>query len=108
MKITEQKEVVRKTVESVIVGRKCDVCDAEIKEFVFGGLPRGQYNYFVIHTWHNDWGNDSVDSQEYYDACSPECVMRFVKLYVEGAYKDVTNTMEIEISHVRCLADGAE
>ena len=108
MKIEERKEIVKKTVESVIVGRKCDVCGSEITEFISGGLPRGQYNYFAIRTWHNDWGNDSVESHEYYDACSPECVMKFAKLYIEGAYKNVTNTHNIEISHVRCLADGAE
>ena len=92
MKIEERKEVTRTTVESVLVGRKCDFCGKDVN-------PR---NYFVIATHHSDWGNDSVDSWEYKDACCPECVMPFTQTYVADAYKNDCNTHVIEIRHVRC------
>ena len=103
MQIVERKEVTHVTVDEVIVGRKCDICGKNIEK------PRGErnYNYFVIHTWHSDWGNDSIDSHQYYDACCPKCVMKFTKEYIEQSFSERTNTKEIEISHVRTLSDGA-
>ena len=104
MKIEERKEVTHTTIESVIVGRKCDVCGNDIKPITY---PMRQYNYFVIHTHHSDWGNDSVDSHEYFDACSPDCVMKFSEKYVKDSYDRISNSKVIEISHVRRLEDGA-
>lgn len=103
MKISERKEVTHVTVDEVIVGRKCDVCGKDIEKSRDGM----NYNYFVIHTHHCDWGNDSVDSHEYYDACCPECVMKFTKDYVEDSFVRMYNSKVIEIEHVRTLADGA-
>jgi len=105
MKVEERKEVVRKTIEAVIVGRKCDVCGADIMP-VKGPNVFTQYNYFVIHTHHHDWGNDSVDSHEYFDACCPECVMKFTNEYIKDAYDRMFNSHEIEIIHVRSLENG--
>ena len=98
MKITERREVTHVTVDEVIIGRKCDICSAEIKKERYG-----KYNYFCIHTWHHDWGNDSVDSHEYEDACSPECVMKFTEQYI----KDAHGSESIEIKHVKALEEGA-
>ncbi len=108
MKITERKEIKCVRIENVIVGRKCDVCGGTIEKVKVPATVYPEYNYFVIHTWHNDWGNDSRDSHEYYDACCPECVMQFVKKYIGGSYDHPVNSEEIEISHVRTLEDGAD
>ena len=99
MKITEKKEVTHVTVDEVIVGRKCDVCGKEIEKSYDGR----NYNYFVIHTHHSDWGNDSVDSHKYYDACCPACVMKFTKDYVEDSFVRMFNSKVIEIEHVRSI-----
>lgn len=102
MRIIERKKVTHVEVEDVIIGRKCDICGSNITE-----SEREGYNYFLIHTWHNDWGNDSIDSHEYKDACSPECVMKFTEEYVRDSFIRKFNTKSIEIEHVRSLADGA-
>lgn len=102
MKITERKKVTHVEIEEVIIGRKCDVCGSSIT-----GSEREGYNYFLIHTWHNDWGNDSVDSHEYMDACSPECVMKFTEEYIRDSFISKINTKSIKIEHVMSLAGGA-
>lgn len=103
MKIIESKEVIRKQLENVIVGRKCDVCGKQIQQ-----MPMYGYNYFLIHTWHMDWGNDSVDSHEYIDACCAKCVMEYVEPYVSDAYSRPCNTHSVEIEHIRTLEDGSD
>lgn len=101
MKITEKKEVTHVSVDEVIVGRKCDICGKNIEK------RNGFYNYFVIHTWHHDWGNDSIESHRYKDGCCPECVMKFTQEYIEDSFANPLNSHEMEISHVRTLNDGA-
>ena len=100
MKITEKKEVIKKQIERVIVGAKCDLCKKPIEK-----IDCHNYNYFVVHTWHNDWGNDSVDSHQYQDACSPECVMKMLKPYLEYAYKHPYNSMGVEVTHERSIEE---
>ena len=107
-KVETTEETVR---HETVVERKCDICKRMIEpiEIVNWGGKQGKlYNYFTIHTWHNDWGNDSVDSHEYLDACRPECVMQYVAEYIGESYKHEVNTHEIEISHVRTMEDGAD
>ena len=103
MKITEKKEVTHVTVDEVIVGRKCDICGKEIKK----SRDNYSYNYFVIHTYHSDWGNDSIESHECFDACCPECVVMFSSDYICDAFKYTNNSKVIEIKHIRTLEDGA-
>jgi len=65
MEIKETKQVTK--LMSVTVARKCDVC---------GNIHEGQYTPSEWHTFehhHNEWGNDSVDSYENHEVCSPEC-----------------------------------
>lgn len=104
MGIVETKEVTQVKLEKVLVGRKCDICGRNID---VSRSDNTSYNYFVIHTWHYDWGNDSIDSHEYLDACCPECVMKFTKDYIERSYERIYNTKRIEITHVRSLEAGA-
>ena len=107
MKITEEKKVVKEVIEDVIVGRKCNICKRAITPVELNFSSK-QYNYFLIITHHNDWGNDSGDSYEEYDACSPECVMAFTSKYVVEAYDELYNTKTIEIKHIRTLEEGAD
>ena len=85
----ETREVVSKTLESI----ECDRCGAiiGIKE-----ARKGNYKakYFHVVTYHNDWGNDSIDSTEFYDFCSYECLEKDLKKYYEKA----RGTEEYDIS----------
>ena len=99
MKITEEKEVTHVTVDKVIVGRKCDICGKLIEPIHDGR----NYNYFTIFTCHNDWGYESIESNEYFDACSPECVMKFTEDYIKKSFASVFNTKQISIEHVRSI-----
>ena len=73
----------------------CDICGAKVDPS----------NYFHFYTHHHDWGNDSIDSLETFDACSPGCMIQFASKYLEDSYKDKYNTREIEIEHMRRLHD---
>lgn len=73
----------------------CDICGAKVD-------PR---NYFHFYTHHSDWGNDSIDSLEEFDACSSGCMIQFASKYLEDSYKHKFNTREIEIEHMRRLHD---
>ena len=109
MRIVEEKEIIRKQIEKVTVGRKCDCCAKNIlpDPNVSRGTIYKIYNYFHIVTSHSDWGNDSVDSFESYDACSPECAVCIATEYLIKASKS-KNTKRIEINHVCSLDDGTE
>ena len=97
MRIEETKSVTTTSVQKVLIARRCDVCENQIDDD----------NYFRIETYHNDWRNDSIDSHEEYDACCPECVMKFTENYVKEAYANKYNTRAIEVEHVRGLPSGA-
>lgn len=102
MRIIERKEVTHVEVEDVLIGRKCDICGKSILPMEYAG-----YNYFCITTHHSDWGNDSIDSWEYKDACCPDCVMSFTESYIRKALEQPTNTKEIDIKHCRTLRQGS-
>ena len=106
MRITETKEVIHKQIEDVTVGRICDCCGKRIE--VVRKLPFGdEYNFFHISTHHSDWGNDSIDSWESYDACSPECAVKMAEAYLSKSFRGI-NTHEIQIEHARSLNDGTD
>lgn len=75
--------------------RLCDIC----------GKPVNPHNWFRITTSHSDWGNDSIESYETGDACSPECVLKFTREYVEDSFDNEHNTKVIEIEHRRSLGN---
>ena len=108
MRITERKEVVHTKVEEVTIGRICDYCGKEIKPIDTYRPNSDEYNYFYICTHHHDWGNDSIESYESFDACSPECALKLAEAYLKEAHKNYCNTKEIEISHVRSLSSGTD
>ena len=86
----EEKEVKRiERVQSKIV---CDGCKKEINP---------KQGYFHVSTSHNDWGNDSIDSLEQYDFCSPDCLYEFARPYIQDSYNQRFNTCDIDIEHVK-------
>lgn len=105
MKETERKKVVHEEIEEVIVGRVCDICKKKIEPEKHYGV----YDYFKITTHHHDWGNDSIESYEYYDACSPECAIHFANNYLQSAFGQYSrNTRTVEIEHCNSLEEGAD
>ena len=65
-----------------------------VKKIVPCNVRNEKSSYVYIHTWHNDWGNDSVDSHERGDYCK-ECAKSFVTKYVE----EICGTEELELEH---------
>jgi len=68
MEITE----VRQESREVQTGTKCDYCGKEVK----GVYPK-TWHHFDSH--HSDWGNDSRESYEYFDVCSPRCFIEIAR-----------------------------
>jgi len=64
---------------------KCDVCSKECTG-----------RYWVLNTYHNDWGNDSIDSHEYYDLCSKECINTKLDEYIQECKHSITYHFELE------------
>lgn len=102
MRKTEEKEVVTKSIKKVTVGRICDFCNKAIVPVV-----GERYDYFFITTSHCDWGNDSVDSVEHFDACSVECALGLADKYLNSVI-GFRNTGRIEIEHANYINDGTD
>ena len=89
-------------IQECVVGKKCDICGKEIPPAVIPfryGEPG--YDYYEVTMHHHDWGNDSVDSYEYFDACSPDCAYKLWERYIHYS-TGVKNTMCIEVEHKNC------
>ena len=84
-------------IREVVVGKKCDVCFKDIPP-TSRKFPRVSHPYFGITTHHSDWGNDSVDSFEYFHACSPACALKLATEYLNEDF-DGHHSREIEIKH---------
>jgi len=96
--IINTKKIV--AIQHCIVGKKCDVCGKEIPPTTIphmSGEP--VYDYYEVTTHHNDWGNDSVDSYEYFDVCSPDCAYKLWGKYIHDS-AEKRNTMCIKVEHV--------
>lgn len=72
---------------------RCDKCSKKIVARELFKHQEEEYSYFKIHTSHSDWGNDSVDSHEYYDFCK-DCAKDFVCEYIKNA--NGTEELELE------------
>lgn len=68
MKVSE----IQQKSTTVQTGTKCDCCGIIINEI----LPK-TWHHFDSH--HGDWGNDSHESYEYFDACSAKCFIEIAK-----------------------------
>lgn len=84
----ERKEVI-KTVREIEYIR-CDNCGKKILPDVY----KRDNDYVHVHTWHNDWGNDSCESHEYRDYCK-ECAMKIIAKYIS----DMDGSEELEVTH---------
>ena len=77
------KECANKTVKTtkrIRITEKviCDVCGKTIAD------KNNRYaEYWTLETHHNDWGNDSCDSYEYFDLCSKDCVKERLNKYFD-------------------------
>jgi len=58
--------------KEIEIGMCCDVCGKTI--------PNGE-KYISVYTGHQAWGNDSIDSFEWKDACSTECAMKLIHIF---------------------------
>lgn len=85
----------RTVIKRILVAQEvfCDVCRNKI------GRNKG---YWKCHTWHDDWGNDSVDSHDYFDICSTACLMKKFKEYCAESSQSDYNTQQIEVEHTIC------
>lgn len=70
---------------------RCDNCGKKIMPCKYHAK---QNQYMHIHTWHNDWDNDSCESHEYHDYCV-ECAKKIVKEYIE----EMDGTEELELKN---------
>lgn len=84
--IRKTKEVTE--VKQVIIGHKCDCCGKTIEG---KSTPN---DWFHFSSGHEDWGNDSFESIEYYDACSPKCFLGIAENALKEL-KDYANSAKV-------------
>lgn len=90
MSVKKEYETKTHTVtEKVLVKetRYCDVCGNEIAS---------NDSYWELTTHHNDWGNDSIESYEYFDVCSQNCMRKKFEEYLKDSDNDY-NTMCFDV-----------
>ena len=80
MKITEKKQFYK----DVVVAYKCDIC----------GIEFLNNNLIEVSAHHCEWGDDSCESYEYADICSPECYIKQLELFLDDF--DGYNSAEID------------
>jgi hypothetical protein len=76
--------------QQVTYKTSCDACAKEVP-----GEP-DVWHHFERH--HGDWGNDSVESWDYFDACCWECYVAIVRREFDdyGDYGGEVPTLEID------------
>ena len=82
-----EKEVKeKKTITTdVVIGQEiyCDECGRLIFRKKNKQIVYCIGDYWELTTGHHDWGNDSIDSIEYFDLCSKECCTTRFKDYIQ-------------------------
>ena len=98
--MSNKTQFVKTVVEKeCVVLKKCDACGKDIPPTSRKwSVDRKVTPYFHITTHHDDWGEDSIESYEYLDACCPECAMKIACEYI-GKLFDENNSRKIEIAH---------
>lgn len=81
----------------------CDSCGREIIPSDGWEYDEKNSQFVSVHTWHNDWGNDSCDSHQYIELCH-ECAGKYVEKYV--ASEMPSSTCHIECNTVRLYRDS--
>lgn len=83
-------------VERVVTATICDVCGKREE------IPQPTTRSWHPEGWksfssgHLDWGNDSEDSWEDWDVCSPECYLRLLKRVVEDYGEQQCPTLHVD------------
>lgn len=89
--IQRKYEVKNHTVTERVCTEAHMICDICKKTEITG-------HHWSVHTFHSDWGNDSIDSHEYFDVCSIECLQQKLDEYVKESNNGY-NTQEIIVEH---------
>ena len=92
MEINEYRNVTTK--QRVLIAIKCDVCG----EYIVG-------DYWKLTTSHNDWGNDSVESCEFFQLCSHSCIRKKLKDYFDDCQSSSTQEFDLEQSYFKPKID---
>jgi len=66
--------------------RKCDICDKEITG-----------PHFELLSFHDEWGNDSIDSARIMDCCDSSCLHKVIDMYLIDI--ETYPSMELQISY---------
>lgn len=83
-------EVKTKSVREVEYLR-CDRCGKKILPAKFS--TKG-HDYVLVHTWHDDWGHDSIESHVYRECCK-ECAKSVVSEYIDR----MNGSEKLELMH---------
>lgn len=78
MKKVEKREVV--TEKEVCIATFCDKCNKQIirpKSY----SEAKNFHFYHVTTHHSDWGNDSIESYQYFDFCSMDCLKPHMNEY---------------------------
>lgn len=103
--VKEIKEVREVTeVKEKVIGfvKTCDVCGKVIydtREDVPMLGAHGQH-WWELTTGHCDWGNDSIDSIEDFDLCSPDCLRHKLEEYIKDSNHEI-NSCYFNVEHER-------
>lgn len=64
-------------------------------------LPKNNelYSFWEVTTGHNDWGNDSPESIEHYEVCSPTCLQGLFDIYKSESSEYQRNSKYINVRH---------
>ena len=88
----EEQEVTIKTViKRPIEYVRCDRCGKKIMPNKFN---TAENQYVHIHTWHEDWGRDSIESHEYNDYCV-YCAKIVINVFIDK----LGGTDQLELSN---------
>lgn len=104
IEVTEVKET--KTEEIC----RCDICKKIIykKDLINNKANQLYIPYWHISTSHSDWGRDSIDSIEYFDVCSDDCLATKMYEYISESSSNRPNSMEMNIEHCDTQAKESE
>lgn len=88
--IKDRKEVREKVIKMEDIVERVYICDVCKKVFAKSTDPDyKRIDYFRIHTCHNDWGNDSVESHTYYDACCRQCTRKIIDDFLKQCEEEL-------------------
>ena len=98
-RVKEEKVIKSEKVKEVI----CDQCSAIICNE--DTLKNQLIVFYSVHTYHNDWGNDSIDSSEFLDLCSQKCLLDNAGAYYAEANGSESYDIEREETNPKFLID---